>query len=120
MKFCNKVKTVWDDTKVLNGKIGEYATVARRSREEWFAGSIGNNDGQNVSFDLSFLEAGKSYILKSYTDNETVQIRTKVKLYEYAVDHKTVLDLNIKKSGGVVVYLVPVSGKVKAERKIQL
>lgn len=109
IEFFDKVKTVWDDTKVLNGKIGEFATVARRFGEEWFVGSIGNNDGQNVSFDLSFLNAGKSYILKSYTDDDAVQTRTKVKVQSFLVNNLTQLQLSLKKSGGAAFYLVSAS-----------
>ncbi len=118
IEFFDKVKTVWDDTKVLNGQIGEYATVARRSGDEWFVGSIGNNNGQNVSFDLSFLDAGKSYILKSYTDDDTVQTRTKVKVQSFLVNHSTELQLNLKKSGGAAFYLVSASeAELKQFRK---
>ena len=31
MEFLGPVPTVWDETKVLDGKIGEYVIIARRS-----------------------------------------------------------------------------------------
>lgn len=126
IEFFDRVKTVWDDTKVLNGEIGQYATVARRSGEEWFVGCLGNNDGQNLSFDLSFLENGKSYIAKTYTDDETVPTRTKVKVQSFLVNSSTELNLVLKKSGGAAIHLVPATEsdintfKKKIQKNLQL
>ena len=36
LKFFDDVYTTWDDTQVLQGKIGEFVTIARRKGEEWF------------------------------------------------------------------------------------
>ncbi len=43
-EFLKQVKSVWDDTKVLNGEISEYITTARRSGEKWFIGSMNNSE----------------------------------------------------------------------------
>ncbi len=40
IEFFDKVKTVWDDTKALDGAVGEFITVARKSGEEWFVGTL--------------------------------------------------------------------------------
>ncbi len=39
-EFLERVPTTWDDTKVLNGAIGDHVTVARKSRQDWFVGSL--------------------------------------------------------------------------------
>lgn len=106
IEFFDKVKTVWDDTKVLNGEIGEYATLARRSGEEWFVGAIGNNEGKKITLDLAFLHPDKMYILKTYTDDETLKTRTKVKVQRFLVSKTTNLELNISRSGGAALHLV--------------
>jgi alpha-glucosidase len=49
IEFFDNVKTVWDDTKVLDGEIGEYVTIARRSGEEWFVGTMTNNDARKIN-----------------------------------------------------------------------
>ena len=68
LKFFDDVYTTWDDTKVLQGEVGEFITVARRKGEEWFIGSITNNDARTLPVDLSFLPAGKDYVAEIYTD----------------------------------------------------
>lgn len=120
--FFDQVKTVWDDTKVLQGEIGQYATVARRSGQEWFVGAIGNNEGQKLALGLDFLEKGQKYSLKTYTDDPGIPTRTKVRVQQFYVDRSTLLDLNIIPSGGVALHLVPVSsseGK-KVQRSVRL
>ena len=49
LKFFDDVYTTWDDTKVLQGEVGEFITIARRKGEEWFIGSITNNEKRVLS-----------------------------------------------------------------------
>lgn len=105
--FFDNVKTVWDDTKVLNGEIGGYITMARRSGEEWFIGSIGNNESQQVSIPFDFLEKGKTYLADIYVDDSTVNTRTKVGVTQVEVDATTLKKFDLKKSGGVAMHVYP-------------
>ncbi|MEP4534985.1 MAG: glycoside hydrolase family 97 protein [Cyclobacteriaceae bacterium] len=57
-RFISQMKTVWDDTKVLDAKVDEYIVMARRSGEDWYIGAITNSDARNLNIDLSFLNEG--------------------------------------------------------------
>lgn len=105
IEFFDRVKTVWDDTRILSGEIGEYVTVARRSGNEWFVGSITNKQTRQITLPLTFLEKGKKYTVKLYQDDDAVQTATKVSVTEKVVNSKTVLNLNLKASGGVALYI---------------
>jgi alpha-glucosidase len=105
VEFFDKVQTVWNDSRVLNGEIGQYLTVARRSGSDWFVGAITNKEARTVSVPLNFLDKGKKYLLKLYQDEDTVQTATKVSVTEKTVTSKTVLTLPLKASGGVALYL---------------
>lgn len=52
------IPTVWDETKSLNGKVAEYVTVARKSGDEWYVGSMTNWNARDLELDLSFLGEG--------------------------------------------------------------
>lgn len=106
--FFDAVKTVWDDTKVVNGEIGKYITVARKSGEEWFVGAITNTEKRKIEIPLSFLSKGKMYMAQIYSDDDKVKSRTKVKVEEVKVDGSEVLRFNMKESGGVAIHIVPV------------
>lgn len=109
IEFFDKVKTVWDDTRPLDGQIGEFVTVARRSGEEWFLGTLGNNDPREVRTPLSFLQEGKKYVAHIYTDDANVETKTKVRITQVLVDASTVLQFRLQPSGGCAVHLVPAS-----------
>lgn len=40
--FIAKVPTVFDEAVALDGKLGEYAAIARRKDRTWYAGAMGN------------------------------------------------------------------------------
>ena len=57
-KFIAGVPCVWDETVALESKIGEYVTIARRSGNTWYIGSITNWDGRQLTIDASKLGIG--------------------------------------------------------------
>lgn len=115
LKFFDDIYTTWDDTKVLQGEVGQFISVARRKGEEWFVGSITNNEARTLPVSLDFLPKEKNYIAEIYTDGDkSVKTRTKVRVATYRVNNKTKLNFNLKPSGGVALRLVPESGKEKS------
>ncbi len=119
IEFFDKVKTIWDDTRVLKGEIGEYATVARRSGEDWFVGLITNNDSRKSELSLDFLEEGQRYIAHIYLDDEKVNSRTQVNIHRYTVDSKDVLKFDLDESGGAALHLEKIkSGQKSDYRKL--
>jgi len=67
MEFLAPVPSVWDETKVLDGKIAEYVVVARRSGRDWYVGAMTNWTGRELEVDLSFLPEGKLW-MEAYQD----------------------------------------------------
>jgi alpha-glucosidase len=112
LEFFDHVKTVWDDTKVLHGEIGEYVTVARRSGNEWFVGAMTNNDARQLKIPLTFLETGKKYRAHVYYDNPPsktkLTTRTNVGIKTLTVTNKTVLEADLLPSGGQAVRIEPI------------
>ncbi len=105
--FFRKVPTVWDETKVVNGKIAQYATIARRSGDAWFIGTINNSQTRQLQVPLSFLAAGKSYTAHLYSDDPAAQTRTHVAVKTQPVDSKTVLEVPLLAAGGQAVWIEP-------------
>ncbi|MFB9841961.1 glycoside hydrolase family 97 protein [Mucilaginibacter ginsenosidivorans] len=56
--FIAKVPTVFDETVALDGKVGEFVSIARRKGTTWYAGSMSNWTARETSIDLSFLGDG--------------------------------------------------------------
>lgn len=69
--FLEKVKTAWDETRLLEGAPGNYVTMARRSGQEWFVGAICARRPRNVDLTLDFLSDGVTYEAELYADDLT-------------------------------------------------
>lgn len=67
MEFLEKVPSVWDDTKALAGKVGDYVMLARRSGETWYVGAMTDWDARTLDLDFSFLPPG-SYKMTVWKD----------------------------------------------------
>ncbi|MEH6703790.1 MAG: glycoside hydrolase family 97 protein [Galbibacter orientalis] len=71
-EFLHDVPTNWEDTKVLNGEVGEYITTVRKdiASDDWYLGSMTNEKARDFEISLSFLEEGATYEAKIYADAE--------------------------------------------------
>ena len=107
LEFFKEEHTVWDDTKVLQGIPGKYVSVARRSGDDWFVGTITNNDARDMKVSFDFLPEGKKYRATVYYDDPTAATRTKVGIKHLEVDSSTVMDVKLLPSGGQAVWLKP-------------
>ena len=57
-KYIAECPVVWDESVAVNGKIGEYVTLARRSGDVWYVGSMTDWNSRDIVLDLSFLGEG--------------------------------------------------------------
>jgi alpha-glucosidase len=94
LEFFKGLPTVWDETRVLAGEIGEFAVVARRKGGEWRIGAITNEQGRRVSTELKAL-AGKQATV--YCDGASA---TDVKVSETTLDASGRLVFEMAASGG--------------------
>ena len=56
--FIAKVPTTTDETVALDGKVGEYAAIARKKGNTWFVGAMSNWTPRELTLDFSFLGEG--------------------------------------------------------------
>jgi alpha-glucosidase len=67
--FISAVPTIWDETVPIDGKIGEYVAIARRSGNVWYVGATTNWTGRDITLDLSFLGQG-NYKAEVFCDGQ--------------------------------------------------
>lgn len=65
--FISSVPTIWDETVALDSKIATYITMARRSKDTWYIGSINDWKMRELEIDLNFLPDGK-YQMEIFRD----------------------------------------------------
>jgi alpha-glucosidase len=71
-QFIKEVPTNWEESIALEGEVGDYIVQARKdwNSDDWFVGALTDEEAREVSFDLSFLEEGKTYTAEIYRDGE--------------------------------------------------
>ena len=57
-KFIADCPTTWDESVSVNGVLGSYITLARRSGDIWYVGSLNDWTARDLTLDLSFLGEG--------------------------------------------------------------
>jgi alpha-glucosidase len=57
--FITSVPVTFDETVALDGKVGEYAALARKKGNTWYAGAMTNWTPRELTIDLSFLGDGE-------------------------------------------------------------
>ncbi|CAH8281505.1 alpha-glucosidase [Mariniflexile fucanivorans] len=105
LEFFNNVPTTWDETKVLQAEIGEIGVIARRKGNDWFIGCINGTTERDIILDFSFLKENTNYKGKVYTDDESLNTRTHVKIEEKEFNNNSKLNLNVKSNNGFVIYI---------------
>ncbi len=111
LEFWKNIPTIWDETKVLGGSPGVYASVARRSDNDWFIGTITNNEARTVQIDFNFLPPNKKYVASIYSDDDKVNTQTKVRIEHKEVSSVSRWDVDLKASGGQAIWLTPAGKK---------
>ena len=111
-QFIRDVPTDWEDTKVLNGEIGEYITVVRKARnsDQWFLGSITNEKSRDLIIDLGFLDKNRKYHAQIYADGATAHWKSNplpISISEIDVTSETKLKIKLAPGGGQAICFYP-------------
>lgn len=69
-QFIKDVPADWEDSKALQGAIGDYVVMARKDRNnsDWYLGSLTDEEARTVNVKLDFLDAGAEYDAQLYVD----------------------------------------------------
>ena len=99
-RYIASVPTVWDETRCLSAKAGEYLVVAKRKGQKWFIGAITNGTSRDLTLSLSFLASG-NHKLTAFKDgvNADYQAMHYNKI-EQSVTSGTSLNIHLAKNGG--------------------
>lgn len=99
--FIAGIPTVWDESIVLDGKMGEYIVTARRSGNVWYVGGITDWTARDIEVDCSFLGDDKTHNATLFKDG--------VNAHRVGRDYKRE-SLSIKKNNKLKIHLAPGGG----------
>ena len=108
LTFIESCPTTWSRTLVPHGEIGKYVTVARKERggDNWFVGSITNEEARELTLALDFLDKGARYRAVIYEDGPDADYETNpypMTIRQVEVDCNSSLRLRLARSGGAAI-----------------
>jgi alpha-glucosidase len=111
-QFIRDVAVDWDESHVLDGRIGDYVIVARKEKKgpDWFIGAITDEEGRTFDVPLSFLAKGASYVAEVYADGPGANWLTNplpVAISKRTVTADTRLHIVLAPGGGQAIRIRP-------------
>lgn len=111
-EFLKVVPATWDETKVLDGKIGDYVVIARRHGNDWFVGAM-TDGARKLTIPLGFLGAGarEATLFADVPESATTPTRigmTPVKLVaKKGAASLASLTVDLVQGGGAALHILP-------------
>jgi len=107
-QFIKDVAVDWDASYILEAEPGDYITIARKAKNknEWFIGSITDENSREAKVDLSFLPKGKKFEATIYKDGKDASWDHNPKSYEISkqqVSSGNTLKIKVAPGGGFAI-----------------
>jgi alpha-glucosidase len=116
-RFIELVPTDWAETHVVNGEVGEFATIARKDRrsDDWYVGAVGDGQARMLSLPLRFLDPARVYEAEIWRDGDQADYRNAHR-FDLVVERRTVratdtLALKLAPGGGQAIRLTPAAAR---------
>ena len=105
LDFIAKIPTVWDDTKVLDGKIGEYIVTQRQSGNNFYVGGLTDWTPRDLAINFSFLGKG-DYKATVFKDGKNAHRAGRdYKKEDLIVNTSSTLNIHLAPGGGFAIKL---------------
>ncbi len=113
-QFILDVPADWDETRVLHARIGDFITTVRRARDgdEWFLGSVTDENPRTLEARLDFLTPGLTYVAEIYSDGDGADWRADpypLDINRCLVNSDSLLTFDLAPGGGQAIRFYPAS-----------
>jgi hypothetical protein len=110
-QFIKDVGVDWEITKVLNGEVGDYVTIARKERQtgHWFLGSITDENARTLDISFDFLDENQTYIATIYKDGKEAHWNNNplaIDIENITVNKSSKLTLTLAEGGGCAISII--------------
>ena len=108
LEVFKEVVTTWDDTKVLHGEMEKFVSIARRTGDKWFVGTMNAGEPRKLPIKLDFLEPGVEYTANIKSDgNPDGSDPKKVVSTRQTVTSESIITADMAHNGGQAIILTP-------------
>jgi len=101
--FIKKLPTSFDEFKVLDGHIERFISVARRSGENWYIGSLTTRESRTLNLKLDFLKSDaryKAYLYEDAPDTHFLDNREAYQIRQLDVNSESIVNVELAPGGG--------------------
>jgi len=111
LQFIKDVAVDWQTSKVLDGEVGEFVTIARKDKnsENWFVGGITNEEGRETEIVFDFLNENTTYeaiIYEDAADAHWDNNPTALNIVNKEITNQSKMKLKLAPGGGFAISLI--------------
>jgi alpha-glucosidase len=106
--FIAQIPTVFNETLALDGKLGEYVAIARKSYKTWFVGALTNWDSREILIDFSFLGDGNYEAMVFKDGINADKEATDYKIEKIKISSQDQLKFHLSNGGGLSIRINPI------------
>ena len=110
-QFIRDVGVDWEQSKVLDGEIGDFVVIAREEREtgNWFIGGIADENGKEYTLTFDFLDESTTYDASIYLDGDDAHYKenpTSFRIEKREIKKGDQIDIKMASGGGFAISLL--------------
>jgi alpha-glucosidase len=105
MSMVGRIPTVWDETIVLDGKVGEYVVIARKKNNKWFIGGMCNWNEKTVELNLSFLDDADYNAVLAIDGINANRYPSDYRIFNAPFKKNSLATITMAKGGGFIIEL---------------
>ena len=109
MELLGSIPTTWDETIILDAKVGDYIVTARRKGNDWYVAGMGDWNTYDLEVEFDFLTIGSNYTATICMDG--------INADRYAADYALSNGQIINQRSSMKIHVAPGGGfLIKLER----
>jgi len=105
MELLGSIPTVWDETFVRDGKVGEYIVTARKKGNDFYVAGMTNWNGRTVEVDFSFLDEGNYDALVALDGLNADRYPSDYVIAKQTINKESKINFTMAMGGGFLVVL---------------
>jgi alpha-glucosidase len=105
MELLGSIPTTWDETKILQGIIGEFIVTARKKGNDWFIAGLNNSTARTISLALDFV-GKKPFDMTICKDGINAHnYGSDYEIHKKSIEDGEKLDISMAPGGGFLIKL---------------
>jgi alpha-glucosidase len=107
MQLLGSIPTTWDETKILQGKVGEFIITARKKENSWFVAGLNNSNARTISLDFDFIEKANFNMTICNDGVNANNYGSDYEIRQKNIQYAEKFDISMAPGGGFLIRLTP-------------